>query len=576
MNAHDFLFLFLFLFMFILFILSYPLGNFIFKVMNGEKTFLHYFLLPIEKRIYKIAKIDSDESQSWQKYSLDIIIFSAFLFALTFFILKFQHIFPLNPQNFPGLPTDLAFNTAVSFLTNTNWQAYSGETTMSYFSQMVALSSNNFLSAAIGLAACIAIIRGLVQEKSVGLGCFWVDLCRSTLYILLPLSLIFAIFYISQGIIQNFLAYIHVKTLEGVEQILPQGPVASQVAIKLLGVNGGGFFNANAAHPYENPTALSHFFQMISIFLIPSALVFTFGKMANYMKHAFAIWISMTILFLASAILVAYFEYQGNPNFIDTLGLSSSINMEGKEARFGIFSSSLFTSVTTAASCGAVANSHSSLTPLGGMFALINMLLNEVIFGGVGSGLYGMILFIILAVFIAGLMIGRTPEYLGKKIEERDIKIAIIPVISVSFVILVLLAISSMVQSGFSSIGNPGPHGFTEMLYAYTSSAQNNGSAFGSLNANTPFWNYTTSIAMLAGRYLNLIPLLAIAGSLIQKKKKPITENSFKIDGFLFISLLIGTILILGLLVYLPSLSLGPIMEYLQMTNGKIIEIGGK
>ncbi|BBH53179.1 potassium-transporting ATPase subunit KdpA [Fluviispira sanaruensis] len=574
MNAQDFYLLFFFVF--VLFILSYPLGIFIKKIMQGEKTFLHFILYPIEKQIYKIAKVDVDESQTWRKYTLEVVLFSILLFSITFLILKFQHILPLNPQNFQGLPTDLAINTAVSFLTNTNWQAYSGETTMSYFSQMVALASNNFLSAAIGFAACIAIIRGLNQEKANGLGNFWVDLTRSSLYVLLPLSFIFAVFYISQGMIQNFQAYIQIKPLEGGEQILPQGPVASQVAIKLLGVNGGGFFNANAAHPYENPTAWSHFFQMISIFLVPSALVFTFGKMTNYMKHAVTIWLSMAILFIASVLLIAYFEYQGNPNFIDKLGLASSINMEGKETRFGIFASSLFSSVTTAASCGAVANSHSSLTPMGGMFAIINMLLNEVIYGGVGSGLYGMILFVLLAVFIAGLMVGRTPEYLGKKIEAREIKIAMFPIIGVSTVILLLLAISSSLAIGFSSIGNPGSHGFTEMFYAYTSAAQNNGSAFGSLNTNTPFWNYTTSFAMLAGRYLNLIPLLAIAGSLAQKIKKPITENNFQVYGSVFLLLLIGTILILGLLVYLPALSVGPIIENMQMLNGKFLSIGGE
>lgn len=555
---------------------SYPFGVFISKLMAGEKVFLTHIFSPVEKFIYKVTRVNPNENQSWQKYTIDLLIFNLFTFIVTFFLLKFQNLFPLNPQSFSSLPNDLAFNAAISFLTNTNWQAYGGESTMSYFSQMVALVPHNFLSAATGIAGCMAVIRGLTISEAKGLGNFWVDFTRVTLYILLPLSFILAIFYISQGIIQNFLPYIKVKTLEGVEQIIAQGPVASQVAIKLLGTNGGGFFNANAAHPYENPTAVTNFIQTASIFLIPSALVFTFGKMAKHMKHAASIWIAMALLFIAGTYLISYYEYLGNPNFISKLHLSSAINMEGKEARFGIFATSLFAAVTTDSSCGAVVAAHGSLTPIGGMVVLVNMLLNEVIFGGVGSGLYGMILFIILAVFIAGLMVGRTPEYLGKKIEAPEIKISMIPVIGISIIILSWLAISCVSTLGNSSLGNPGPHGFSEMFYAYTSTTQNNGSAFASLNANTPFWNYSTSVTMFLGRFLNLIPLIAIAGYMAKKKSRSMSDNSFPVHGGIFILLLIGTIIIVGALVYLPALSLGPVQEHLQLISGVLFPTGGK
>jgi potassium-transporting ATPase potassium-binding subunit len=562
-------------FILVLLLISYPIGVFIFRVMNGEKVFLNIFFSPIEKLIYKLTGINPNENQSWQKYSIDLFAFNILTFIVTFFLLKFQNLFPLNPQNFPSIPNDLAFNTAVSFLTNTNWQAYGGESTMSYFSQMVALAPHNFLSAATGIAGCIAVIRGLTTSEAKGLGNFWVDLTRATLYILLPLSFILSIIYISQGMVQNLLPYIQVKTLEGVNQLIAQGPVASQVAIKLLGTNGGGFFNANAAHPYENPTAVINFIQTLSIFMISSALVFTFGKMSKHMKHAASIWIAMAILFIMSTYFLTYYEYLGNPNFISKLHLSSAINMEGKEARFGIFATTLFTNVTTDSSCGAVAAAHGSLTPIGGMIPLVNMLLNEVIFGGVGSGLYGMLLFIILAVFIAGLMVGRTPEYFGKKIESREIKISMLPVIGICSTILIWLAIACVTKIATSSIGNPGPHGFSEMFYAFTSTTQNNGSALGSLNANTSFWIYSTSLVMFVGRFLNLIPLIAIAGLMSKKKSRSMSENSFPVHGGVFITLLIGTIIIVGALVYLPALSLGPILEHLQLMSNVLYPTGG-
>ena len=562
-------------FVVVLLVVSYPFGVFISKIMNGERVFLNTFFSPVEKFIYKVIGVNPNENQSWQKYSVDLVAFNILTFVVTFFLLKFQNIFPLNPQNFPSLPNDLAFNTAISFLTNTNWQAYGGESTMSYFSQMVALAPHNFLSAATGLAGCMAVIRGLTTSEAKGLGNFWVDLTRATLYILLPLSFIIAIVYISQGMVQNFLPYIQVKTLEGVNQVIAQGPAASQVVIKLLGTNGGGFFNANAAHPYENPTAVINFIQTLSIFLISSALVFTFGKMSKHMKHAVSIWIAMAILFLAGTYFLTYYEYLGNPNFINKLHLSSAINMEGKEARLGIFATALFTTVTTNTSCGAVVAAHGSLTPIGGMIALVNMLLNEIIFGGVGSGLYGMLLFIILSVFIAGLMVGRTPEYLGKKIEAKEIKISMIPLIGICTAILSWLAIACVTKLATSSIGNPGPHGFSEMFYAYASTTQNNGSAFGSLNANTPFWNYSTSVAMLIGRFLNLIPLIAIAGLMSKKKSRSMSENSFPVHGGGFIILLLGTIIIVGALVYLPALSLGPVLEHLQLMSGVLYPTGG-
>lgn len=574
MNWQDYLQLFCFITLLLL--LSYPFGLYIYKIATGEKIILSPIFAPIEKTIYKLCSIEKEEQQSWLKYGINWVIFSVVTLIVTYIIIRYQNIFPLNPQNFPSLSKDLAWNTAVSFLTNTNWQAYGGESTLSYFSQMVGLAPHNFISAAMGISALFAIIRGLTQEKKEGLGNFWVDLTRTCLYILLPLSFILALFYISQGIIQNFSPYTTVKTLEGATQTIAQGPAASQIAIKMLGTNGGGFFNANAAHPFENPSALVNFIQIFSAVFIPSSLVFTFGKMAKHMKHAFSIWIAMALLFVIGTVIIAHYEYLGNPLFVDKLNLSSTLNMEGKEVRLGIFSSSLFTDMTTCLSLGASAASHSSLMPLAGLVAMVNMLFNEVIFGGVGSGLYGMLLHIIIAVFIAGLMVGRTPEYLGKKIEAQEVKLSIIPLIGVSTVLLILLAIASVTTSALSSIGNPGAHGFSEMLYAYTSASQNNGSSFGSLNANTPFWNYTTSIAMLIGRYLNLLPILAIAGYMAKKKIREQTENSFPVHGGLFIALLIGIIVIIGALSYLPALALGPIIEHLQLMSGKVYTMGGK
>lgn len=563
------------LFMIFLFAISYPFGIYIFKVAQGEKTILTPIFKFVETAVYYVCKVEEKEEQSWFKYSSNLLLFSMSIFLITFILLYYQSLFPLNPQSYPGLPIDLSFNTAASFLTNTNWQAYSGEATLSYFSQMVALTPMNFLSAAIGISALFAILRGLCHENKDNLGNFWVDLTRVCLYILLPLSFLLALFYISQGVIQNLLPYSIVNTLEGSQQTIAQGPVASQIAIKMLGTNGGGFFATNSAHPFENPTAIVNIIQIFSAIFIPSALVFTFGKMANHMKHAISIWTTMALLCILGVLLISYFETKGNYLFNSRLGLSSIVNLEGKEIRFALFGSSLFTNITTDLSLGATIVAHSSLLPLASLVTLTNMLFNEVIFGGVGSGLYGMILHIIIAVFLAGLMVGRAPEYLGKKIESNEIQLAILPLIGVSASILIMLGIASMSSSAMTSIGNPGPHGFSEMLYAYTSATQNNGSSFSSLNANTPFWNYTTAISMLFGRFLNILSLLALAGFMGKKKIKVQTNNTFPVHGIPFIALLIGVIVILGALVYLPALTLGPILEHLQLISGKLMTMGG-
>jgi K+-transporting ATPase ATPase A chain len=566
MTGSDWLQLLLFSLLLVAF--SYPLAGYLDNVFSGQNFFLKKIFGPLERLIYKLLGIHETEETSWNKYAFDLLAFSAASFGLTFLVLRFQHWLPLNPQNMGELSWHLAFNTATSFLTNTNWQSYGGESTLSYFSQMVGLTFQNFVSAAVGMSACLAVLRGISRKETKNIGNFWVDLVRGNLYILLPLSFVFAIFLMSQGVIQNFLPTVEVTTLEGGKQLIAQGPVASQVAIKMLGTNGGGFFNANAAHPYENPTGLSNFVQMLSIFLIPSAFVFLLGRMTNHKKHAWSIWAGMFVLFAAGVLVCSHFEAVGNPLF-SNLGLNSVSNMEGKETRFGTFASCLFATVTTDASCGAVNAMHDSLTPMGGLVTFVNMLLGEVVFGGVGAGLYGMILYIILTVFLAGLMVGRTPEYLGKRIESLEVKLSSLAIILTSFTILLFTALGAVLPQGISSLSNPGAHGFSEIFYAYTSATQNNGSAFGGLNANTPFWNSTLAIAMFVGRFFMIIPMLAIAGSLAAKKTRPISDASFPVHGALFVTLLIGIIVIVGALTYIPALSLGPVVEQFQMLRNQ-------
>lgn len=556
------------LFIGILIFLTKPLGLFMGKVFSGEKHFLIRFFGRFEKWIYRICHIEQTHDQTWVKYATDLIVFSAISLLGTYAILRLQNLLPLNPQHFSLMSPDLAFNTSMSFTSNTNWQAYGGESTLSYISQMVGLTIHNFLSAAVGIIAAVAVIRGIASRGKGGLGNFWVDLVRCNLYILLPMSFFYAIFLISQGVIQNFSPYIEATTLEGGKQIIAMGPAASQIAIKMLGTNGGGFFNANAAHPFENPTALSNFIQMLSIFLIPSALVYLLGHMCKNLKHAWSVWSAMTLIFLAGVFITAHYEYQGVHKLVE-LGCSSPINLEGKETRFGIFNSALFANITTDASCGAVNSMHDSFTPLGGLIPLVNILLGELIFGGVGSGLYGMVLYIILTVFIAGLMVGRTPEYLGKRIEGKEVKYAMLSLIVMALSILGFSAWASIDARGVAGILNPGPHGFSEMFYAYTSATGNNGSAFGGLTVNTPFWNITLAFAMFFGRFFMMIPMLALAGSLAGKRLHPESDGSFPVHGATFVLLLIGVILIVGALTFFPALSLGPIVEHFEMLKGK-------
>ena len=569
MTAIDYLQLILFLV--ILVLTAKPLGIYMDKVYDCEKTLLSGILSPIERLIYKITRVDPTEDQHWTKYAGALVLFSLVGMVFTYAILRTQQYLPLNPSGFGPMSPHLAFNTAASFTTNTNWQSYGGESTLSYFSQMVGLVLHNFTSAAVGMGVAVALIRGISRKQGKGIGNFWTDLIRGNLYIFLPICIVFALILISQGMIQNFMPYTEVITLEGAKQVIAQGPVASQVAIKMLGTNGGGFFNANAAHPFENPTALSNFLQMLSIFLIPSALVYLLGRKLKNLKHGWAVWITMATLFVAGTLICAHFEYQGNPQ-IAQAGCSSPMNMEGKEARFGIFNSSLFATITTDASCGAVNSMHDSFTPMGGFVPLVNIMLGEVVFGGVGAGLYGMISFILLTVFIAGLMVGRTPEYVGKKIEGREIKYVMFSMIVMALSILGFTAWGAMDARGLAGLGNSANHGFTEILYAYTSVTGNNGSAFAGLTTNTPFWNLTLGFAMLAGRFLMMIPLLAVAGSLVKKKIHPGGEGSFPVDGPIFVGLLLGVILLVGALTFFPALTLGPIAEHFQMSLGQVFK----
>lgn len=559
MKTQDFLQIALFIAL--LASLSPFLGNYMFKVFNSEKNLLTKVLGWLEKLTYRIIKVNPDEETNWKSYTFALLSFNLIGFLFLFLIQLFQAYLPLNSANLTNVSWHSAFNTAISFVTNTNWQGYAGEITMSYFVQMIGLAVQNFVSAATGIAVVIALIRGISRRSTDKIGNFWVDLTRAILYILLPLSILFALVLVSQGVVQNFNAYETAHTLQGTQQVIPMGPAASQIAIKQLGTNGGGFFNANASHPFENPTPFSNFIQMLAIFLIPAGLVFTYGRFVNSGRQAWTIFATMMILFLAGLSISLFAEYSSNPIF-GHLPL-----MEGKETRFGITNSVLFSVVTTDASCGAVNAMHDSLSPLSGMVAMINIMLGEVIFGGVGAGLYGMVVFIILTVFIAGLMVGRTPEYLGKKIGAFEVQMAIIANLATSFVILIFTAWASVSCYGLSSLNNAGPHGFSEILYAYSSAAGNNGSAFAGLNANTLFYNLTLGVGMLIGRFGVIIPILAIAGSLAAKNITPPSSGTFRTDNWLFIGLLISVILIVGGLTYFPALSLGPVVEHLLMNN---------
>lgn len=550
------------IFFVLLIVVSPFLGSFIAKVMGGQKNFLSPVLSKVEQIIYKFCRINPTAEMDWKVYTLSLLLFNLFGMFVLVLLQLLQSYLPFNPMNLPNVELTLAINTAISFVTNTNWQSYGGETVLSYFVQMTGLAVQNFLSAATGIAVMFVIARAIKIKKGTGLGNFWVDLTRITLYVLLPLSIVLALLLVGQGVVQTFSAYKEVTTLEGYKQMIPLGPAASQIAIKQLGTNGGGFFNANSAFPFENPTPLSNFLEMFSILLIPGALVFAFGKTVGSKRQAWMIFGVMFFLFVISFAGSAAAEYSRN-NIFQTSGI-----MEGKETRFGILNSVLWSSATTAASNGSVNSMHSSLSPVAGMFALLNIQLGEIIFGGVGSGLYGMLLFIFLTVFIVGLMIGRTPEYLGKKIEAYEIKLTIIAILLPGIAILVLTAAALSTNAGLSSIANKGPHGFSEILYAFSSAAGNNGSAFAGLNTNTVFYNLMMSLGILIGRYGVIIPVMAIAGSLVKKNVTPVSQGTLHTDSFLFGILLTGVILIVGALTFFPALTVGPILEHFLMQSG--------
>jgi potassium-transporting ATPase potassium-binding subunit len=557
----------------VLLLLMRPLGLYIARVVEGEKTFLDPLLRPIERLFYRACGIQADQEMSWQQYSVAMLIVSFVSLLLTYVIERAQSLLPWNPQHLAGVSPALAFNTAVSFTTNTNWQSYTPETTMSYFTQMVGLAYHNFLSAAIGIAVAVALVRGIARKQSATIGNFWVDVTRVILWILLPICLVVAPILIGQGVIQNLKPYTAVTTLQHGTQSLAQGPVASQEVIKELGTNGGGFFNANSAHPFENPTPFSNFIEMGLILLIPAALTVTLGKMTGSSGHGWAVFSAMAILFIAAYTVCYWAESRPHPllHGVDqkTTLINSGANMEGKEVRNGISQSALFATATTDTSCGAVNSAHDSFTPLGGMVLMVNIMLGEVVFGGVGSGLYGMLIFVVLSVFIAGLMVGRTPEYLGKKIESYDVKLSMLFVLIFPLIILVLSAIAVLYPVALASLGNSGPHGFSEILYAYLSTAGNNGSAFGGLSANTNWYNLTLAFNMLAGRFFMKVPMLALAGNLAQKKSVPPSSGTFPVNTALFTVLLVGVVLIVGALTFFPALSLGPILEHLQLHAGK-------
>ena len=581
-------------------LITKPMGLYLLQVLDAHgKTWLDPVLRPLERWTYRLMGVAPNKEHDWKQYTLSMLLFSLVGCLFTYAILRLQYFLPLNPQQLTGVSPDLSFNTAVSFTTNTNWQNYVGESTLSYFSQMVGLAFHNFVSAATGIAIAAALVRGIARNSAATIGNFWVDLVRITYYLLLPICLVFAVFLVSQGMIQNFKPYTKAtlvepmkvrvekkndkgQTIKGpdgkavteeqtvAQQNIVQGPMASQVAIKMLGTNGGGYVNANAAHPFENPTPLSNFFQMLSIFSIGSGLTYYLGRMVKNQKHGWTVWAAMTVLFVGGVLLAWWAESNGNP-IHQNLGVAvADGNMEGKEIRFGIFNSAFFATITTDASCGAVNSMHDSFTPLGGFVPLFNIQLGEIIFGGVGAGLYGMLVFVVLAVFIAGLMVGRTPEYLGKKIEAYDVKMAMLSLLILAISILGFAAWAAVSKWGLDGRNNNGPHGLSEILYAFSSGAGNNGSAFAGLSGNTPWYNTTIGLDMLFGRFLMIVPILALAGSLVQKKVTPASAGTFPVHGGTFFILLIGTVLLIGALNFLPALTLGPIVEHFLMQGGKL------
>ena len=564
------------LFSAIIIAITKPFGGYMTRVFNGERTLLSPVLRPLERALYALSGVDEGEEQHWVTYGVAMLLFSLAGFLSLYALQRLQDILPFNPQKFPAVGPDLAFNTAMSFVTNTNWQSYVPETTMSYLVQMAGLTVHNFVSAATGIALAVALVRGFARRQANSIGNFWVDLTRCTLYILLPISIVVGLFFVWQGMPQNLSAYVDATTLEGAKQTIGMGPVASQEVIKMLGTNGGGFFNANSAHPFENPNAITNLVQIILIFSIGAGLTNLFGRMVGDQRQGWAIFAVMGLLFLAGTTVVYWAEAPGNPAFqafhVDqTVSVSQAGgNMEGKEVRFGIANSALFTTITTDASCGAVNTMHDSLMPLGGMIPMLNIQLGEIIFGGVGSGLYGMLLFAIIAVFVAGLMVGRTPEYLGKKIEGREVKMAMLAILILPLSILGFSAIATVVPAGLAGPANMGPHGYSEILYAYTSGTGNNGSAFAGISANTLFYNVTIGFATLIGRFLMIVPMLAVAGSLAAKKIVPPSAGTFPTDGGLFVGLVVGVILIVGGLTYFPALALGPIVEHFAMNAGNL------
>jgi len=568
-----------------------PLGVFLARVFERKKTFLDPVLRPVENIVYRLTGVNEGQEMRWTEYTIAMLLFSGVSMALLYVIQRVQQWLPFNPQKLANVSPALAFNTAASFTTNTNWQAYTPETTMSYLTQMAGLAYHNFTSAAVGIVLAIAVIRGIARRETSSIGNFWVDLTRCLLWVLLPICVVVALVFVSQGVVQNLKPYTIAALVEPqsvqtagtdgktstqlvLQQVIVQGPVASQEAIKEFGTNGGGFFNTNSAHPFENPTPLTNFIQLLLIFAIPSALTYTLGRLTNSPRHGWAVWSAMAVLFLLGVTVAYWAEARGNPLLVgvdqQASATQSGGNMEGKEVRFGIANSALFSTVTTDASCGAVNSMHDSFTPLGGLVPLVNIMLGEIIFGGVGSGLYGMIVFVILAVFIAGLMVGRTPEYLGKKIEAYDVKMAMLFVLIASFSILGFSAVAAVEPFGTSSITNPGPHGLSQILYAYVSATGNNGSAFAGLNSNTNWYNVSMAFAMLLGRFFMIIPVLAIAGNLARKKIAPESLGTFPVTGLLFTILLVSTIAIVGALTFFPALSLGPILEHLLMQAGKL------
>ncbi len=555
---------------------SVPLGLYMARVFSGEHTFLDPVLLPIERLIYRTTGVKPGVEMTWQEYAISMLLFSFVGMILLYVMQRLQGLLPFNPQGMPGVPPSLSFNTAASFTTNTNWQAYGGESTMSYLTQMAGLAFHNFVSAAAGIAVAIAVIRGFVRKTARTLGNFWVDLTRAILWVLLPISVVLALVLVWQGVPQNLHPYTHAKTLEGIEQVIAQGPVASQEIIKELGTNGGGFFNANSAHPYENPTPLTNLIEMFAIFVIGAALTHTFGKMAGDRRQGWTLFGAMAFLFFVGVFVATWCEQKGNPQFA-AMGINqaptatqSGGNMEGKEVRFGIVNSALWATMTTDTSCGAVNSMHDSFTPLGGFVPLLNMQIGEIIFGGVGSGLYGMLVMAVLSVFIAGLMVGRTPEYLGKKIEGREMKLAMLFILIFPAVILLPAGVAIVSKAGLAGISNPGPHGFSQVLYAYTEASANNGSAFGGLNANTSFYNWTLAFVMLFGRFMMKIPVLAMAGSLVGKRAVPVSAGTFPTTGLIFVVLLVGVIMIVAALTFFPADALGPIVEELAMRTGHL------